>query len=327
MKSKDDISNLKVNSLLDEVGFELAPESKERLIADIESALKLDIKSKKKIKDLLKTKDTFDNSLGNIYNFISDVQICASCPHQLKKCPKKQKGFYYNPEYDKSRDLIVLTNQPCQLKAKKDEILQNIYPSDCGSENIYIDGTSLYERLVGIEGFTDTYKDLTSCISNVFNDVESFDKTKIMKGRAFFSLNSSSLSYSLLELTAYLYAQASYKCSFVDLPKLFMSVDSKNYDTREFYQANYNYILNVPVLIGANFDNLPHYGSEFNTKYIFHFLKKRLEKGKITYFSLTTSQSLFSYVSYLFSHCDVKAEAVDTIGKLVERLTIRDLPL
>lgn len=286
----------------------------------------LDIRAKCVLSRMLKTDNTFSNSLGDIYEYMMDSKVCQKCPGKLSKCPKNVKGYIQNPFYDKYSDEIRLSLLPCEKKAKEEEVLSRISPS-------YIDTRILKDEASTLLKWMDNpvndkqLKDTKSYLSSIVRIVKNFDKEKFQQGYLFYSINSYDLSRKILLATGYLFASKGYQVSHIDLPSLFerlkyVSSDPKDDDFLDFKKA-----CKTDCLLLEGVDRLSYLSDEIKTKYLVKMIEERNKVGKITFFAFEKDISLASALKSMLYHQEKYGQLLEILESLALRKTIKDLPL
>ncbi|MFA6861562.1 MAG: hypothetical protein WCR56_04205 [Bacilli bacterium] len=325
-KDKDNLLNSVTIPKDTKIG--LTPEQKNHLMSSIDSLLKTDPLNAKKINDCLETDKTYDNSLGNIYFFLDDNLYCKNCKGQLSLCPKKAKGYYLVPEYDKYRDMILLSNQPCKLKKEEIKFLNSISPTYLNPKTIVDQSLDLYKKVTDFTSFAVKYHDTVDGVRRIGSKVLGFKEKDYNQGLVFYSINSKDISKRLLMMTAFLFAKTGKQVSYLIFSDLVKGLSNRIYNLSLPYQNDFYKALNVPVLILEGIDDLPRYGltNSFRTEYLMTLFRKRNQKGLITFASVNEKRDLENLNYTLFSGLDCQAESKKIFASLFDSYINKDLP-
>lgn len=286
----------------------------------------LDIHAKSVLSPLLKTKDTFSKSVGDIYEYLMDSKVCLHCKGKISSCPKKEKGICKKPIYDKYNDVIRIALLPCELKKKEEEILARIQPSYIDPRIIKQEALLLLDWLENPQNGKQL-KDSTLISKQIAIGLRNFRKEEQNKGMLFYGINSYALSRKLLFFAGYYYASKGYSVSHIDAAELFDSLkyvgsDLKNDDLMDFRRA-----CSCSCLLVENLDKLGYLTEDIKSKYLKEFLYSRAEKGKITFFCFEKDITLSSALKPILYHQDDYGELIAIAESLAEKAIIKDLPL
>ncbi len=306
--------------------FSLSDESRDELVDGIEKDSLGDVKGLSKIRKLCQTDKTKENSLGDIYLYLEDRKICLECQGKLSLCPKKRPGYVLTPVYDKSLDQIRTEVLPCVYQKEIDKALSNIRPADIKRGIIYNNCQLLLDTLKKGDNLL-KMKDTAKALMMTKDAINSFSKDKSNKGIVFFSKQSPEISNRLLCLTAFTGGKKGLKTSYIKADDLFLSLLDRDYYLKEKALADYDTAKNSQCLILENIEKLPRFDFSVFDDYLLPLLKSRLEKGRITFFSLETPHTLSSTVGSYFSKSANKNEAMEISEKLAAEIKIKDLIL
>lgn len=294
----------------------------------VEKMLNYSFRCKSKISPLLKNEQVFDNSLGDIYLYIKDDDICSLCTKGFSSCPKDSKGYRLSPRFDEDLNAIVCDNVPCEYLKKKDKTMDNIFPRDKSYETIYYQSSLLLKQIRNREN-PNQLKDCESLVSSVLSIYGNFQKKIAAKGLAFYSNNSTILSTRMLMFSCYLFASKGIRCSYVLLHELFKCFNDKDYQVKEIAQRDFRILMDVPVLFLENINLFERrfYPQQFLSQYFYPLIKKRCEKGKLTFASLSQDRSLDALANSWFYQMDEQSDVREMMNALFDRKRIKDIPL
>lgn len=308
------------------VKVEMDPKSLECLEESVRDFLKDDIYAFSKVKSYLKTENTLSHSLGDLYSYKQDRNLCLTCGKKLLSCPKKdKKGYQLEPYYVKEDDRVRFQYVPCSLLADMNRVLERISPCDCGTTTLVEDANSLLESLFKGDNIK-KQQGLASVFVSVMNDINK--KEKLKRGLAFSTVNATEkLSSSLLRLIAYLYARNGFHVSYINTNAYFKQLFSNNPELSYVAQKELTMLKKADVLLFENFDEIPYLDDERTKKYLLPLFEERNKEGKLNFASLLKSKQLSSIV-YRNTHLTfTKSELQKEFESLFSFVVIQDLDL
>lgn len=301
---------------------EIDQKGKDNLIEYINNELNSNLKLKIEVQNLLKTENTFDNSLGNLYDYLKDKKICSSCNKKINSCNKKQHGYYKKLVYDKRRDEIVTSVEACDVLIKLQKKLHNIYPCYRNYMEIY---NTLNELLkVAIQNNNVVMKDTASCIFKVKGMI---DKKDITTGFSLFSPSSNKLSEDLLSSLIYLFANADIKSSYLLTKEFFDDVLSFDGSISNQVYNLIPYLQKVPVLAFADFTNIPSYQGEKIIDVLYQILEGRKENNLPVFCSLSSSYKPSAIINYKFKTVSKSKKVSLLLDDMCPILNVKDFDL
>jgi hypothetical protein len=305
--------------------FDISEESLDHLENSVDQSLSDDVKAGIAIRPLLRTAKTKRNSLSDLYRYLADRKVCASCDGQLSHCPKKDgPGYRLAPYYDPTLDAIRTEREHCPLLEEKRKALAQIRPADCGSENIFLAAVDVI-RYVSQNG--DKMKDTVAAVQKTLNDLAAFTVGKPVLGQAFFAPNGDILAKKLLRFYAYMAAKLNHRVAYIDAADLFSALKDKDYEVVEEAKRDLAIAKTVPALALEGLDHLPRYANDLFPTELVALLEARAEPKKITYLALSTTQELTTLLGSYLYQSEQKARAQALIGKIARKVRIRDLAL
>lgn len=270
--------NDQVHSTFDRTSdVKLDDKSRDDLLNEIQSILKSDIKANLYIKSLLKTENTFSNSLGAIYHYLKDDAVCKNeCSGKLLSCPKYQRGYLSKLEYSKFNDRLITRCEPCSILEDMNVILKRIEYLDIETETLLKNASSVLSKA---KSGKKTYNRFIKRVSVMIDDIINKRPTT---GIALTSLFQDSDVEELLSFATYSIAKKGLKVSLIGSKELFTSLTS--FDEAICYQARRD-IKNMDecdVIILRGIDTIPPFISDkVLDEYFFKMLKRRIDKGSI----------------------------------------------
>jgi|WetSurMetagenome_2_1015567.scaffolds.fasta_scaffold194681_2 hypothetical protein len=303
---------------------EVDAKDKVALAKQINDRLLSDLKAKIVIDKLLKTDNTFLNSLGTITDYLADLSCCRNCPKSLSRCPKDGKGYLRIPYYDSDRDEILLSPRPCSYREETTRILDAIDPCSYPPNRIYKKAS---DRIALCKANSDVLTGTQAALAGILNDLRVVLPSSEASGASFFAPNDKGLPFSLLCAAAYFAGSAGRKVAFLDTKDFFFRLRSLDSLTKHNAVADFHKACSLPVLVLSKFDLYPYGTTEFHAMYLIPLLRARMEAGKLTYFSLTQSDKLVSVLRRILRQNDGQSEIVDWIEKNIAPVVVHDLPL
>lgn len=303
----------------------LNPKEEEMLKKTVQAMMQEDIHGLASIKKLLKDENTFSNSLGNIYLYLKDRQVCStSCHKHLYDCPKKKQGYCLIPTYDSSRNEIKISMRECEYSREVNIALKNVYPLDINGLRMYTEASKFLVALMEKENGK-IMKDSLSLIVSVSKLLKDLSfKEKQTKGFAIHAINSEDLPSTLLKTICYMFAKVGVKCSYLNTNSLFYQL--RSYNSNELAEKDYHRACNVDVLFLEDFNSYPKCGGDFEDKYLLPFLESRAKSGKLTFCSYH-SLSPEKTIKYAFKDSDKLSKALSLVEKIFQEVTIKDFSL
>lgn len=290
---------------------------KERFAEKIRHDLSAEKKADGIIGKLLRTQNTFMNSLGSINDYLEDVGICNRCSKSLDKCQKiGREGYVKIPFYDEYRDEIRISLCPCRLLNDNNRILDAICPCFFPKKLIYSNSVSLIKQ----------YKDcpekmpyVGKALAEIIRKKKEFsDKSKA----SFITLNAGierDIKTKILCYAAYLFGRTGKKVAFIDMEVFENWMMSYDDDFRKETECDFRKACLVPVLIISDFDSyLTKRLMESELNRLIFLLRSRLNVGTVTYISMSANVSLTSCLHRAMNGSKECSEIIDS----VERITI-----
>ncbi len=308
------------------VTIELDSERKEELENSVREFLKDDILAFSRVKPYLKTDQTLLNSLGDLYTYQMDRELCLSCKKKLLSCPKKDKmGYQLEPYYAKEDDRIRFQYVPCPYLYDMNRVLERISPCDCGTTALVEDANSLLESLFSGDNIK-KQQGLASIFLSAMNDIGK--KEKMKNGIAFCTVNASEkLSSSLLRLLAYLYAKNGYTVSYIRTADYFKQLFSRYYDLSSVAMKELNSLMKADVVLFENLDEMPYLDDEKATKYLLPLFRERAKENKLSFASLLKPNRLSGIVYRNKNLSVTREELLSFFTSLFHSVIIQDLDL
>ena len=282
-----------IDSLSSLKGVSLSEKEKDNLEEEVRRLMKKDLRGQVEVHKGLKTEATFQRSLGDIYHYLKDREICENCPKHLPSCPLPVKGFPYAISYEQESDTLKSYRAPCIYQQEKENSLNRIYPCDVPKESLYQNLDSFLKLLKKGENLA-KIKDIATLLVDGKKKADLLkDAKKPLLGYSLYSLHSETLSNDLLKALCFLYARKGYKTSYIVISKWLASFSDKDLRVREEAKYDLQRISSLPVLFLEGFDLYPRYLSpQFNKENLLPLLKARSQGGKVTYLSLSTPLDL-----------------------------------
>ncbi|MFA6829532.1 MAG: hypothetical protein WCR67_02355 [Bacilli bacterium] len=300
---------------------------KETFLAQTKERLSHNILAKKQVSPLLLTKKTFENSLGDIYLFLNDVDYCRDCKGSLKNCLKRTPGYFQDPFYDSDIDQIMFRLVPCKYLRRKNQVISLIVPSGGMGTYIY-DKAYAFFNYINDEANRKRLMDSTIAVRDIINLSRNFKTADNNTGLSFFSFNDHSHSETVLTFACFAFANKGFSSGYINLSETFDLLSSKDYDERQIGINRIEKAKNCQSLCFENFDLLQKkYGKQLFIEYLLPLLESRTGNGKINFFSMTQDKSPEAYVHYLFYGLDQMSLAQDYAKKLSKNFVIKDLSL
>lgn len=293
----------------------------ELLRLEVKRLLGQDARAKAKIESLCKTPETFSNSLGNIYSYLKDREICRACSEGILSCPKKRGGFSCEIAFDESRDEISLSLKPCPYQREKEQVFSRISPMDIPADDIYrqaVQFLQLVQERPEMKDVQIAYGDILLASENPGKD---------FRGLVFVPVGNDVLPEMALSFGAYFFARSGIQTAYLDLKDL-LSAFRVLKDPSELEAARQDWVSagTVPALFIRNIDLLPRLSLQEAENYLFPLLQARNREGRVT-FSNAKDKNFFRVYRKIFydsEYLDAALKDVEAIGKT---LTIRDILL
>ncbi len=295
-----------------------------RLRERVSLMLKQDVGALGKIRPLIKTEETLDRSLGEVYAYLADRKKCAKCTGSLFECPRKKQGYHLSPFYEKYDDRIRYAETACPYLVEVDSILSRIDPCDCTPNLLYSDSNTLLSSLLSGDNIR-KQQGLSKVFLYALKDIEEDGKGR-RKGYAFTTPEGGKhLSGSLLRLIGYHYAKAEKKVSYIN-SMLFMHLFRKG-GAYAVTVNDYRIAMNSEVLLIEDIDEMPFLEEENVVKYLLPLFESRKKEGKITYLSFSSSQHVYSFLYKGRLLAQTKDRLFKALGDIVEEVVIHDFDL
>lgn len=322
------------NSQAKIVELEINPDDLKKLKDDVNQALSLNIRARTAVNKLLKTDKTFDNSLGDIYEYIKNLSDCNNCSGKLFECPLKDKGYIIDIYYDEDLDRIFTKRIQCKYLLSLQPILENIKISNIDPLNIYIDSSKFLANLFNAK--PDMYLDIKSATRIIANSIKTYSKEKENKSYAFHGISDKNISKLLLELASFNHAKAGQKVAYFDTVDLYKYINDYSVD-QEWRDDFFKTVCKVPVLCLQNFDLYPNsktfdlyknLGININYQVakdkLYQLLQARNKEGKVTYISLDDSKTISNKLKASFKGDERLNEIISLFNKLNNIVEIKD---
>lgn len=291
---------------------------------NIRKMMREDVRSLNEIRNLLLTPETFSNSLGTIYQYLSDQKTCQNCPGRLSSCTKKSKGYQQVLYYDKDRDEVKTKQKECPYLSNILSILDRISPTDVPTFEMYQSFTSL-SQLINNPDSRKAYMDTASVLfKETIALIHDAKKKKEAKGLGYRCINSDGIQMPLLKAICFMWAKSGYDVAFVDLKNLFYGLQSNDSSFVSPARRSHEKICSCKVLFLINLNNLNYLKSDTAVKYLYPILKSRTEKGKVTYFALDSGMKLPEFFRSRFYNTSLSDEAYRLTEDLFEARIIKD---
>lgn len=302
--------------------LEMNQEDEASLEQSVRTLLKEDVRSLSLVRKLCKTSDTFKNSLGNLYLYLLDQKQCSECSKKISTCSKNRKGYQYILVYDSDRDEIKTELCECPYEREKREILSRIHPCDCSREKAYLEFNSFFSL-----GKKEAMKDVIALLVKTKSIIQAYDSEKNQKGLSIISVNKPEMSKELLMATCFMCAKMGVECSYVNLGNILTCLNDRNYDVKQRALADYYEALKKKALFVEDLNNLGNFSDSFYEEYLVPFLRKRDEKGKITFCSLSSSYPLDRIISYKLKQSENLNSSLLSCKNLFTSIIIKDFDM
>ncbi len=291
---------------------------------NIRKMMREDVRSLNEIRNLLRTPETFSNSLGTIYQYLCDQKTCQMCPGRLSSCMKKSKGYQQVLYYDKDRDEIKTMQKECPYLRNILSILDRISSLDIPTFEMYQSFTTL-SQLINDPNSRKAYMDTASVLfKETISLIHDAEKKKEAKGIGYRFINSESIQMPLLKAICFMWAKSGYDVAFVDLKDVFYGLQSNDSSFVLPARRNHEKICSCKVLFLFNLSNLNYLKPDVAVKYLYPILKSRSEKGKVTYFALDSGMKLPEFFRSRFYNTSLYDEVYRLVEDLFEARTIKD---
>lgn len=245
------------------------------------------------LKKLNLTDEEYLMSLGDIYYYILDKQICSSCKKaNVESCPKKNKGVFKYLIYDEDFKILKLNSSFCSCYEKM---------SDAFNKNLIFTSLTNDE----INRYNEEFKNkifnkdeiYTAYIKNINSSIKNIKDEELNKGYIFFKLaNDKALFSAAIKMSIY---KLNLKTSFFDFKDEFFSKLNSKFDNERYNAINiYEEAIKSKVLYIDNFDCNPNYFLNFTEKYLIDLLKFRNSKSYLTFINFSIFTSVNSYLNY-----------------------------
>lgn len=313
------------NLLQNKYGGEFVIEKKDTdLLEDhVRNALKEDPLVLAEVKRLIKTPDTFSNSIGNLYFYLKDREECQNCHGKLSLCKKKNMGYQYKLSYDKSTDSIIYDWKECSYLSSIMSIINRIYPCYIP----YFETYNAFSKIVSDQSEKKPMADVSKLIfKDTVNEIHAFNNEKCCKGYVLHSINSKNISKNVLRAICFMFTKSNIATSYIQTRMFFEDLMDFNYSTKETAENYLKYIQEVPVLFLEGFDDFPYLTDAALKDYLYPLLKSRSTGHKITYFTITSSQSLSFVILRKFKNMDCYFEIQDLVDEY-KTINIKDFDL
>lgn len=279
-----------------------------------------------RIRPYMKSHHTLENSLGDLYSYKLDRELCLCCGKKLLSCPKKdKKGYQLEPYYSKEDDRIRFQYVPCLYLNDMNKVLEHISPCDCGTTTLVEDANSLLESLFKGDNIK-KQQGLASIFLSAMNDINK--KERLGDGMAFSTVNATDrLSSSLLRLVAYLYAKNGRSVSYIDTNKYFKQLFSNYYEISSVAEKELKALMKADAVFFEKLDEMPYLDDDRVKKYLLPLFKARKEDGKVNFASLSKANRLSSIVYRNKNLSYTKDELLSSLTSLFRYVVIHDLDL
>ncbi len=297
------------------------------LTDEVNRLVKEDLKAMLEIRKLLKTDETYSNSIGNLYFYLMDKKVCDTCCGKLSSCEKKNIGYQYRLTYDSERDEIKPVWMECSLMKNALSILGRIHPTTI----------PVFDSFICFNQFLSAYSDVNNRkkmidVSNlIFSDtvkkIHDFDKNAHQTGYAIYALNSETLAKRVMKAICFMFAKSGFHVGYMNLNQMFENLQSRDYSLKEDAIPQFNQVCSVPVLFVEDILDLPFMNNAFLTEYFLPLLKARSEVGKLTYCNLSSNVSLENSISNRFRQTDHYKEAKELVKSIFMTRNIKDFDI
>lgn len=302
--------------------FEVSKESEFSLKESVTKLYDEDVRSQLEIKKLLKTPNTFDNSLGELYEYLTDKKICITCPNSFFNCPKEYHGLTKSLYYDKERDEIRTKLDKCPKKREIETILDNIKICDCNKEDTYYNFTTIFEKLKNdSEGLL---KDTKSFFfKNIFDEVKTLKNNTYHKGYCICTPNKPTYSNDILKAIAFMFAKVGYTVGFMDAYDLYQGISDFNKNCSQFSIRQFNTFVSLDVLCIKDIDSIK-YKSEKVCEFYRSLLNCRNKRNLITFATRCGEYPLKSFIKYKFQGDIETNEIQEKVDNIFKEKNIRE---
>ena len=321
MKKDIDLQDLKAGQNANVPSkIELSVNDEESLAREVRELLSEDFRAKALVRSLLKTTETFQHSIGNLYSFLVDRKPCLSCQDGLSKCPKKRGGFTYELRYDPQRDEIVTVLQPCSYQKSKEKAFSFIDPLDIKGDDVFRNAL----RFLNLVDNRPEMKDVNRAYGAILLSAD--NPGKDFKGLAFYSDRKEPLPEWALAFGCYYFAMNGKRCSYIKLEDLILNFRSKDPFVVEATRKDWVRAGTATALFVQDLDSLPRLSKQEAVEILFPLLQARMLPGRVTYSSLQGAGFLNSFRN-LFYDCDCLNAALEDLEAIAMPFAIHDLLL
>lgn len=313
MKKDIELEQLKVSSRKGATPEEirLDEEDEERLQREVRSLFQEDVLANAMVRDLLKTPETFSRSCGNLYSFLKDREICATCRKGLSSCPKKRSGFAYGLRYDVDRDEIRLDFKACSYQAEKQKAFDHIDPKD-------VAGDEIYRRALLFQDLVENRPEMKEVLmAYTLITKSAASPGKYFRAMAFSSKKKDALPSYTLAFACYYFARNGISCAYVDLKKLFASFRDRDFTIVNQAKEDLVKAGVATALFVEGIDSFDYIDRKMADDYLFPLLQSRNQEGKITFSTLLSGNALKAYrkVFYDSDYLDQALVDVETLAR------------
>lgn len=324
MKENDTV--LPISQKQGHVTVETDSESFTELEEEVMEFIHSDTLACSRIRPYMKSHKTVENSLGDLYSYKLDRDLCLFCGKKLLSCPKKdKKGYQLEPYYVKEDDRIRFQYVPCPYLIDMNRVLEHISPCDCGTTTLVEDANSLLESLFRGDNIK-KQQGIASIFLASMNDIN--NKEKLKTGIAFACANATEkLSSSLLRLVAYLYAKHGHSVAYIDTNKYFKQLFSGYYELSSVAEKELKSLMKADAVFFENLDEMPYLDDDRLKKYLLPLFKERGSEGKVNFASLLKPNRLSSIVYRNKNLTYTKDELLSSFSSLFHYVVIHDLDL
>ena len=312
----------------DIISPKVAEKTEREFILKVKQLLDYSFRCKSKVKPLLKTENTFSHSVGDIYLYLKDDEICSSCTKGYASCLKKAKGFCFSPRYDEDIDAIVMDRIPCEYLRNKEKTLNNIFPCDVAYDAIY-DQSSLLLKQIQMRKTPSQLKDCEILVNEILLRCRDFSSEKKNRGILFYSQSAPLLPRRLLMFASYLFASKGKKVSYIQLHSLFKCLKDKDFQVSQMARRDLSLLLSSEVLCLENINLFERrfFTEEDLLQYLYPLIQSRNQNGKITFACLSQDKTASSLANSWFYKMDQQTSARESMESIFEKKRIKDISL
>lgn len=305
--------------------IEMDKKEEELLQDEVRSLLKDDVKALCAVRNLLRTPQTFSNSSGNLYEYLKDREICLSCKGKYSLCPKKNKGYFLDVYYDQDRDEIRTKSVDCSYLRELEKVYGHIVYSNVSREGMFRQLDSFLSFIRNRD--SSSMKDSTLLLLSASKSIRSHNEDAAAEGFILKSVNDEKLDINLMKAICFMYAKSGIESAFVDLSMFISLINDRSYLAKENLSNAYMRMESLPALFLIGFEKINFLSDEWKKKIFHDLMKKRAQKGKVTYVSAKSLQSISAYLSYRLRGTDFLEDTIDIWASLFRILKISDFDM